>query len=149
MTYFDDKPFILQIHHEGEWWVSDYFASVEAARLAARKKVNPWRVIRYSTGAVVSCGNPVWVHTTTSEDSELNIFEWNRWLHNASLMQLHTEVLIMETIIAFYAEIWEYAEGAQRDRAQEKLAMFDGLLHQATLEIEKRKHSQFVPRCEN
>ena len=149
MTYFEDKPFILQIPHDGAWWVSDWFDTPEAARIAGVKKTNPWRVIRYATGAVVSCGNPVWVHATTSVDGAFDIFDWNRWLNTASIMQLQVEVMMLATLVAFYAEIWELAEDVLRENAAVKIELFEYQQHAATIEIQKRLQSQYIALCEN
>lgn len=149
MGFFEDKPFILQIHHDGEWWVSDWFDTVEAAREIGKKKTTPWRVIRYATGAVVSCGNPVHIHTTTSPDREFDIFDWNRWLNTASIMQLQVEVMMLATLVAFYAEMWELAEDALRENATAKIELFEYQRHAATIEIQKRLQSQYVAQCEN
>lgn len=152
MTFFDDKPFVLQIHHEGEWWTSDWFDTPESARIAAKKKTNPWRVIRYSTGAVVSCGNPVHIHTTTlvdERDFAFNIFDWNRWLQSASVMQLQVEVLLLEDLIVIYADLYQLAEGEAREKVAAKIELFDSQRCSANIAIRKRLQSQYLVLCEN
>lgn len=149
MTYFDEKPFVLQLEFKGDWFTSDYFSSVADALTVAKMKVTPWRIIRHSTGAVVNSGNPVYIHTTTSVCKEFDIFDWNRWLHHASILQLQVEVSLLEDLIVLYAEIWEKSEGEQRDKAAAKAELFDNQRHAAHIEIQKRLQSQYVALCEN
>lgn len=149
--YFEDKPFALQIRHERAWWVSDYFDTIEAAREVGKKKVTPWRVVRISTGEVVSRGNPVWITATTliDRDFAFDIFDWNRWLHQASIMQLRVEVMLLEDLIVIYADLWQLAEGEQREKVAAKVELFDSQRHAANIEIQKRLQSQYVAVCEN
>lgn len=151
MTFFGDNPFILQIYHDGDWFISDWFPTVEAACAVGKKKVTPWRVIRHCTGAVVSKGIPVHLHTTTliDRDFAFNIFDWNRWLHQASIMQLQVGVLLLEDLMMIYADLWQLAEGEVREKAAAKIELFDNQRCAANIEIQKRLKAQYVALCEN
>lgn len=149
--YFEDKPFALQFEFRGEWFTSDCFDTIADALHIGRTKVTPWRIIRRSTGAVVSRGNPVHVHTTTSPDPDevFDIFQFERVLRHASIMALQVEVIVLEIAVMTYAVLWQESDGEQRELAQAKMVLYDALLSAAQIEIAKRLQSQYVAVCEN
>lgn len=151
MTYFDDKPFVLQIHHDGEWWVSDWFATIAEALIIAEKKRSLWRIIHHQSGEVMSKDTHTHLYTTTSPDPDevFDIFRFERVLRNASFMALHCEVIVLDIAVMTYATISQESEGDEREMAAAKAELYDALRSAVSIEIQKRKQPQYVALCEN
>lgn len=91
----------------------------------------------------------VWVATTILPDSTFDIFRFTAWLHSATLLELHIELLYAEICATEFTQLWGISFGAAKQEAARKADFYNNLYARIDNEIVDRTDAAFAPQYPN